>query len=69
MSNNTETIAIIDHDNHILYVEEIDMDIVDEIYNGEEEEYIKANYDLGENWTWDYVVSQVANYPELKHWK
>ena len=47
MNNNTETIAILDHDNHILYLEEIDMDVIDEKYNGEEEEYIKANYDLG----------------------
>ena len=67
MSNNTETIAILDHDNHILYLEEIDMDVVDEKYNGEEEEYIKANYDLDENWTWDYIVSKVTNYPELKN--
>lgn len=59
MSSNTETIAILDHDNHTLYIEEIDMDIVDEKYNGEEEEYIKTNYNLGKYWTWDYITEMV----------
>jgi hypothetical protein len=67
MSNNIERIVILDHDRHTVYIEDIDMNVVDEKYNGEEEEYIKANYDLGKNWTWDYIVSQVTNYPELKN--
>ena len=66
MSNNTERIVILDHDRHIVYFEDIDMDVVNKKYNGEEEEYIKDNYDLSGYWTWDYIVSQVTNYPGLK---
>lgn len=47
-------LAIIDHNEHILIVE----DVTDEMlakYNGEEQAYIEDNYDL-ENYSWDYIV-------------
>lgn len=52
-----ERIVIIDHDKYELFIEDIDEKILQEKYNGEEEDYIKDNYDLGEHWSWDYVVS------------
>lgn len=50
-----ERLVIIDHVNHNVFIE----DVTDEMlkpYNGEEEDYIKDNYDL-ESFSWDYVVS------------
>jgi len=48
-------IAIIDHSEHSLYVEDIDKKILDECYDGEEEKYIQDNYNL-EYYSWDYIV-------------
>lgn len=50
-----ERIAIIDHDNHTLFVEDIDEDILQERYNGSEENYIEDNYYIG-SYSWDYVT-------------
>lgn len=47
-------VAIIDHDNHALYIEDISESDLEK-YNGEEE-YIKNNFTLGENWEWDYII-------------
>lgn len=49
-------IAIIDHDNHRLLIEDVDTEILEKKYNGEEEDYIRDNYELGENWEWEWVV-------------
>ena len=54
----TERIVIIDHDTHQVFIEDIDTDILNEKYNGEEEDYIKDNYVL-ENWSWDFVANIV----------
>lgn len=51
-----ERIAIIDHDDHRLFIEDIDEGILKRDYNGEEEAYIRDNYSLGENWSWDYIT-------------
>lgn len=51
-----ERIAIIDHLEHTLFIEDIDEDMLQEKYGGEEEEYIKDNYWLSENWSWEYIV-------------
>ena len=51
-----ERIVIIDHENHTAFIEDIDTKVLDEKYAGEEEAYIKDNYALGENWSWDYVT-------------
>ena len=49
-------IAIIDHETHNLIIEDIDDDILESKYGGEEEAYIKDNYTLSDNWSWDYIV-------------
>lgn len=51
-----ERIVIIDHDEHELFIEDIDEKILQEKYNGEEEDYINDNYDLSEHWSWEYVT-------------
>ena len=51
-----ERLAIIDHDNHQLFIEDVDVNVLNEKYNGEEEDYIKDNYELGENWSWEWVT-------------
>ena len=51
-----ERLVIIDHDTHTLYVEDVSDAMLGE-YNGEEEEYIKDNYSLSDNFSWDYITS------------
>ena len=51
-----ERIAIIDHETHRLYIEDIDEEILNTKYNGEEEDYIADNYSLSDNWSWEYIV-------------
>lgn len=53
--NDVERIAIIDHIEHRVYVEDIDVKELNEKYKGEEEKYIKDNYDL-ELYSWDYIT-------------
>ena len=53
-----ERIAIIDHEHHRLFIQDIsDEDL--KKYNGEEEAFIKDMYaDLEEGkWSWDYIIS------------
>lgn len=57
-----EKIAIIDHYFHNLFIEDIDTDLLEEKYHGEEEEYIKDNYTFYGEWSWDYVNS-ISYYP------
>lgn len=47
-------IAIIDHDNHSLMVEDINEEILEGQYGGDEQMYIDDNYSLG-NYSWDYI--------------
>ena len=48
-------IAIIDHDEHRLYVEDIPEDILENQYGGDEQKYIDDNYDI-ENDSWDDIT-------------
>ena len=57
-----ERIAIIDHDNHRLLIEDVDEEILNAKYGGEEEDYIKDNYGLG-NFSWDFITG-TEYYPE-----
>lgn len=57
-----ERIVIIDHDAHQVYIEDVDEDLLNEQYGGEEEEYIKDNYPLVTNFSWEYVVG-IYYYP------
>lgn len=52
-----ERLAIIDHDCHTLFVEDVDEELLAEKYNGEEEAYIKDNYCISDNFSWDYITS------------
>jgi len=47
-------LAIIDHDNHRLWIEDV-KDSVIELCGGEQE-YIEDSYELSENYSWDYIV-------------
>lgn len=52
-----ERIVIIDHESHNLYIEDVDEEMLEREYGGSEEAYIKDNYSLGENWSWDFVTN------------
>ena len=54
--NGYTRVAIIDHAEHRLYVEDIPDTILESKYNGEEDEYIKDNYTFEGEWSWDYIV-------------
>lgn len=54
-NKNIMRIAIIDHDEHALFVEDIDDELLEREYNGSEQAYIDDNYDM-ENYSWDYIV-------------
>ena len=49
-----ERLAIIDHKEHRLYIEDVNEEDLAP-YNGEEEEYIKDNYGF-DMFSWDYIV-------------
>lgn len=51
-----ERIAIINHDNHQLFVVDIANDILLKKYDGEEEAYIKDNFPNLTNYSWDYIT-------------
>ena len=47
-------IAIIDHNEHELLIEDINEQELEEKYGGDEQKYIDDNYDL-ENYSWDWI--------------
>ena len=49
-------IAIIDHSEHTLFVEDIDEDVLENEYNGDEQAYIDDNYTFEGEYSWDYIV-------------
>lgn len=48
-------IAIIDHTNNNLFVEDINEEILEGQYGGDEQLYIEENYGLG-NYSWDWIT-------------
>ena len=48
-------IAITDHKNHSLMVEDINEEILEGQYGGDEQLYIDENYNL-EDYSWDYII-------------
>lgn len=50
-------LAIIDHASHTLFVEDVNETLLEQKYNGEEEAYIKDNYNIGDSFSWEYIVS------------
>ena len=47
-------IAIIDHTNHTLFVEDINKEILEGQYGGDEQMYIDDNYSLKDH-SWDWI--------------
>lgn len=52
----TERLAIIDHAQHTLFIEDVDVYILESKYGGEEEEYIKDNYNFEDGYSWDWII-------------
>lgn len=50
-------IAIIDNTTHTLFVEDVNQQILDEKYNGSEQDYIEDNYTFEGTYSWDYITS------------
>lgn len=48
-------LAIIDHENHALYIEDINEEILEGQYGGDEQLYIDDNYSL-KNYSWDWIT-------------
>lgn len=48
-------IAIIDHINHTLFVEDINEEELKKKYEDDEQKYIEANYSL-EEYSWDWIT-------------
>ena len=48
-------IAIIDHNEHDLIIEDINKEVLDKEYGGDEQKYIDDNYDI-ENYSWDWII-------------
>ena len=48
-------IAIINHDTHTLFVEDINEEILEGQYGGDEQLYIDENYSLGD-YSWDWIT-------------
>lgn len=49
-------IAIIDHDTHTLFVEDINDEILQGQYGGEEQNYIDDNYTFEGEYSWDWIT-------------
>lgn len=49
-------IAIIDHSDHILFIEDIDEKILEGQYGGDEQRYIDENYTFEGKYSWDWIT-------------
>lgn len=59
MGNLKERLAIIDHETHTLWVEDVPEEILEGKYNGEEEAYIRDNYSFATDegaWSWEWIT-------------
>lgn len=52
-----ERLAIIDHETHELFIEDVDEEMLEKEYGGSEQAYIEDTYELGGHWSWDYITS------------
>jgi len=57
-------IAIIDHTNHTLFVEDINEEELKKKYEDDEQKYIEANYNL-EDYSWDWITD-AEYFPEFE---
>lgn len=57
MKKQVRRIVIIDHFDNLLYVEDIDLDVLNASpYNGSEQAYIEDTYTFKGNYSWDYIT-------------
>lgn len=56
-------LAIIDHENHALYIEYVNDEILEGQYGGDEQLYIEDNYNLKE-YAWDWFTD-IQYFPEF----
>ena len=49
-------IAIIDHSSHELMVEDINEEVLESRYNGDEQKYIDDNYTFEGDYSWDWIT-------------
>lgn len=52
-----ERLAIIDHETHELFIEDVDEEMLEKDYGGSEQAYIEDTYELSRHWSWDYITS------------
>ena len=50
-------IAIIDHNEHELMIEDINAEALEEKYGGDEQKYIDANYTFEGDYSWDWITN------------
>ena len=50
-------IAILDHVNHDLLVEDIDEQELEAQYGGDEQKYIDENYTFSGDYSWDWITT------------
>ena len=48
-------IAIIDHNEHDLIIEDINEEVLEKEYGGDEQKYIEDNYDI-EHYSWNWII-------------
>jgi hypothetical protein len=56
-------IAIIDHNEHELLIEDINEQVLEEKYGGDEQAYINDNYTFEGDYSWDWITD-TQYYPE-----
>ena len=49
-------IAIIDHASHELMIEDINEQVLEDQYGGDEQKYIDDNYTFEGNYSWDWIT-------------
>jgi len=49
-------IAIIDHSSHELLVEDINEEVLESQYGGDEQKYIDDNYTFEGDYSWDWIT-------------
>ena len=52
-------IAIIDHNEHELLIEDINEQELEEKYGGDEQKYIDANYTFEGDYSWDWITDVI----------
>lgn len=64
-------LAIIDHKEHQLFIENADDNEIETKYKGEEEDYIRDKYGFGDDdfFSWDYLIHRVEVFGEKKNGK